>query len=73
VAAHNSGNEAAEAIAKNTKGQRLSDKINSWMKIRGSRFLAVVWSGSTPTPSPYPVRKLSLFLSLPMCRRSSLG
>ncbi len=31
-------------------------------------FLAVVWFGSSPTPSPpSPVSKLSLFLSLPLC------
>ncbi len=35
-------------------------------------FLAVVWSGSPPTPSfPSPVSKLFLFLSLPVCRRWS--
>jgi hypothetical protein len=40
-----------------------------WMIYSGPRFLAVVWYGSSP---PLPVSKLSLFLSLPMCRRSSL-
>jgi hypothetical protein len=34
----------------------------------GPGFLVVVRYGS----SPYPVIKLSLFLSLPVCRRSSL-
>ncbi len=38
-----------------------------WMIYRGTGFLAVVWFGSSPTPSPSPVRKLSLFLSLPVC------
>ncbi len=42
----------------------------NWMIYRGPGSLAVVWFGSTPTPSP--VSKLPLFLSLPMCRRSSL-
>ncbi len=40
------------------------------MIYRGPDFLAVVWFGSTsPPPSP---RKLPLFLTLPVCRRSSL-
>jgi hypothetical protein len=38
--------------------------------IEGLSFLAVGWFGSTPAPSP--VSKSSLFLSLPVCRRSSL-
>ncbi len=39
----------------------------------GPGFLAVVWFGSSPAPlPPFPVSKLSLFLSLPVCRRSSL-
>ncbi len=38
-----------------------------WIIYRGPGFLAVVWFGSSPTPSP--VSKLSLFLSLPLCRR----
>jgi hypothetical protein len=37
---------------------------------RGRGFLAVVWLGPSPTLSP--ISKLSLFLSLPLCRRSSL-
>ncbi len=44
------------------------------MIYRGPSFPAVVWFGSSPTaltPHP-PVSKLSLFLSLPVCRRSSL-
>ncbi len=40
---------------------------------RGLCFLAVVWFGSTLTSfSPSPVRKLPLFLSFPVYRRSSL-
>ncbi len=39
---------------------------------RGPGFLAVVWFGSSPTLSPSPVSRLSLFLILPVCRRSSL-
>ncbi len=35
-------------------------------------FLSVVSFGSSPTPSPFSVSKLSLFLNLPVCRRSSL-
>jgi hypothetical protein len=38
------------------------------MIYRGPGFLAVVWFGF----SPYPLRKLSVFLSLPVYRRSSL-
>jgi hypothetical protein len=38
---------------------------------RGPSFLAVV-SAPHPTPFPSPVSKLSLFLSPPVCRRSSL-
>ncbi len=41
-----------------------------WMIYRGPGFNAVVWSGSTITPSP--ISNLSLFLHLPMCFRSSL-
>ncbi len=37
-----------------------------WMIYRGPDFLAVLWFGSSP------VIKMSLFLSLPVCRRSSL-
>ncbi len=36
-------------------------------------FLAFLWFGSSPTPSPTsPFSKLSLLLSLPVCCRSSL-
>jgi hypothetical protein len=43
------------------------------MIYRGPGFLAVVWFGSSLNPSPpFPVTKLSLFLSLPVCRRLSL-
>ncbi len=44
------------------------------MDYRGPGFLAVVWFGfsSNPPPPPPPVSKLSLYLSLPLCRRSSL-
>ncbi len=35
-------------------------------------FLAILWFGSSPTHSPSPVVKLSLFLCLPVCRRASL-
>ncbi len=44
------------------------------MIYKGPGFLAVTWLGSSlaPFPHPSPVRKLSLFLSLPVCRRSSL-
>ncbi len=41
------------------------------MICRWPGFLAVKWVGSTPTPTPLPpspVSKLSLFLSLPVCR-----
>ncbi len=41
-----------------------------WTNYRGPDLLAVIWFGSSPPPSP--VSKLSLFLSLPVCRRSSL-
>ncbi len=42
------------------------------MVYRGLGILAVVF-GSSPTPLPLcPVKKLSLLLSLPVCRRSSL-
>jgi hypothetical protein len=47
---------------------RIFLNASSW----GPGFLAVVWFGSSPTPNPPPVSELSLFLSLPMCRRSSL-
>ncbi len=44
-----------------------------WMINRWPGFLAVVWFGSSPSPfSPFPVSNLSLFLSLPVCHRSSL-
>ncbi len=39
-----------------------------WMINRGPCFLAVVWFGSSPSP----VIKLSLYHSLPVCRRSGL-
>ncbi len=39
------------------------------MIYKGSGFLAIVWFGSSPIP-PSPVNKLSLFLSVPVCRRS---
>jgi hypothetical protein len=38
-----------------------------WMTYRGPSFFVVEWFGSPP------VSKLSLFLSLPACRRSSLS
>ncbi len=41
-----------------------------WMIYRGPGFLAFVWFGSSPTPSP--VSKLFLFRGIPVCRRSSL-
>ncbi len=55
-------------------GQHLTQYSREhWMIYRGPSFLAVAWFGSSPTPSPpSPVSKLSLFLSLPVCRRSSL-
>ncbi len=37
-----------------------------WMIYRGPGFLAVVWFGSLPNPSP--LSNLSLFLSIPACR-----
>ncbi len=44
-----------------------------WMIYRGPGFLVVKSFGSSPTCSPhYPVSKLSIFLSLPVCRRSSI-
>jgi hypothetical protein len=43
-----------------------------WMIYRWPVFLAVVWFGSSLTPSPPAVSKLSLFLSLPVCRRLSI-
>jgi hypothetical protein len=44
-----------------------------WMIDRGPGFLLVVWFGSSPIPFPPPsLSRLSLFLSLPVCRRSSL-
>ncbi len=44
-----------------------------WNDLDGPDFLAVVWFGSSPTPFPSSfVGKLSLFLSLPACRRSLL-
>jgi hypothetical protein len=43
------------------------------MIYRGAGFLAVVCFGFSPISFPLsPVRKLSLLLSLPVCRRSSL-
>ncbi len=52
---------------KNFKGRE------GWMIYRGSVFLSVVWFGSSPNPFPPCLsRQLPLFLSLPMCRRSSL-
>jgi hypothetical protein len=41
-----------------------------WMIYRGPGFIAVVWYGSSPTHSLPPVSKLSLFLSLSVCRRT---
>ncbi len=41
-----------------------------WRIYRGPNFLPSVWFGSIPAPSP--VSQLSLFLSLPVCRRFSL-
>jgi hypothetical protein len=39
-----------------------------WMIYRGPSFLAVVWLGSSPTPSPSR-QQVGLFLTLPVCRR----
>ncbi len=41
-----------------------------WMIYRRPGFLAVVWFGSSPTPLSH--EQVSLFLSLPVCCRSSL-
>jgi hypothetical protein len=49
---------------------RLETPSEYWMIYRGPGFLAVVWFGTSSVPSP--VSKLSLFLSLPVCRRSIL-
>ncbi len=46
--------------------------LQYWMIYGGSGFLAIVWSGSSPTPSPSSVSDLSLLLSLPVRHRSSL-
>ncbi len=44
-----------------------------WMIYGGPGFLANIWFGSSPTPFlPSPVSNLSLFLSLAVCRRSTL-
>ncbi len=44
-----------------------------WKIYRGTGFLSVVWYGSSPAPSPsFLVSKLSLFLSLLVCRQTSL-
>jgi hypothetical protein len=44
-----------------------------WMIYRGPSFLTAVWLNSSPTPSSSsPLSKLSLFISLPVRRRSSL-
>ena len=49
------------------------ENIEYWMIYWGPGFLAVVWFDSSPTSlPPSPVRNLSLFLSLLMCRRWSL-
>ncbi len=67
VAAHL--NKESQWEFKNTK------KTESyWTIYRGPGFLAFVWFGSTPTPypPPSPVSKVTLFLSLSVCRRSSL-
>jgi hypothetical protein len=42
-----------------------------WM-IYGPGFLAVLWFGSSPIPSPSLVSNLSFFLTIPVCRRSSI-
>ncbi len=42
------------------------------MIYRGPDFLAVVRFGSSPSPTPSPVNKMSLFLSLPVCCQSNL-
>jgi hypothetical protein len=43
------------------------------MIYRGPGFLVIIWFGSSPTPIlPFPVSKLFLFLSLPVCPRSNL-
>ncbi len=44
-----------------------------WMLYRGPGFLADAWFGSSPIPSAHsPVIKLFLFISLPVCHRTSL-
>jgi hypothetical protein len=46
-----------------------------WMIYRGTGFLAVIWLCSTPHQLPPSLSRqqvVSLFLSLPVCRRSSL-
>ncbi len=45
------------------------------MNYRGPGFFAFVWFSSSlpPSPSPSPVRKLSLFLCLPVCSRQCRG
>ncbi len=43
------------------------------MIYRGPGFLVIIRFGSSPTPIlPFPVSNLFLFLSLPVCPRSSL-
>ncbi len=41
-----------------------------WMVYRGPSFLGVAWFAPPPDPPPFSVSKLSLFLILPVCRRS---
>ncbi len=43
-----------------------------WMIYRGPGFLSIVWFCSSHVPPPSPASKLSLFLRLPGCCRSSL-
>jgi hypothetical protein len=44
-----------------------------WRIYGGPGFFTVLWFGSSPAPFPLtPVSKFSIFLSLPVCRRSSL-
>ncbi len=54
-----------------TKGVNRILPREYWMIYRGPGFLAVAWFGSSSTPSP--VSNLSLFLILPVCRRSSIN
>ncbi len=53
--------------------QTFSNRNISWFTEDQAFFLAFLWFGSSPTPFfPPPVSKLSLWLGLPVCRRSGL-